>query len=395
MAIEKEKKKALDAMMGKIRKKYGSESIDTVGNVQEKLKQRYLKTPSVEFNQMLYGGVCEGRIVEFFGPQSSGKTSMAIEIIAYQQKLDPNFVAGWLETESSVTPEILAAHGVDMDRLVYWGQEEVGNAENALDIYRSIVSSGQVNLLVVNSIAGLAPKTEMEEDLTKQQMALVARLLSKFFRVTLGSAAKNRVTQIFINQIRATMNQYRPEATTGGLALAFYASQRVRMSKVSMDSKDPITKEEGVKISCIVHKNRFAGMKNPFTAGSYYARYDTGIDSSVNLPTFLEEAGIVRQSGAYWYYEDENKKPLVINGMLCKFASRGEFLSALRSNKVLNDELVAKLEQYNAGATTIRQLTPEEIAEIENENSQIEKEMAQIDREEAGAEIEELFDEQP
>jgi hypothetical protein len=81
--------------------------------------------------------------------------------------------------------------------------------------------------------------------------------------------------------------------------------------------------------------------------------------------------------------------------MLCKFASRGEFLSALRSNKVLNDELVAKLEQYNAGATTIRQLTPEEIAEIENENSQIEKEMAQIDREEAGAEIEELFDEQP
>lgn len=196
----KEKQKALDNALSKINKKFGAGTVTKASEAEDKLVKRTIKTPSIEFNNMLGGGMKS--FIELYGPPSSGKTSMAIETLAYNQKLDPDFVGAWLETEGSITKEILALHGVDLDRLVYWDQNDVDNAESALDVIRSLVSSGAVDLVIVNSIAGLAPKTETEDDLEKQNIALVARLLSKFFRVITGPANKNKVTMIFINQVR-------------------------------------------------------------------------------------------------------------------------------------------------------------------------------------------------
>lgn len=165
------------------------------------------------------------------------------------------------------------------------------------------------------------------------------------------------------------------------------------MGKVSIKAEDPIRKDEGVKISCIVHKNRFAGMKNPFTTAYYFARYDSGIDNSVNLPTYLLDAGIVRQAGAWWYYEDENGNPYTVNGMECKFRSKAAFLEALKENEVLNKELNDKLEEsYSSKDNSVHSLTAEEIQKIEQENKKIENEMGKIDREEAALDIEELFE---
>ena len=368
-----EKQKALDEALGKINKKFGVGTVTKASEAEDKLIKRTIKTPSIEFNNMLGGGMKS--FIELYGPPSSGKTSMAIETLAYNQKMDPEFIGAWLETEGSVTKEILELHGVDLNRLVYWNQEDVDNAESALDIIRSLVSSGAVDLVIINSIAGLAPKVETEDDLEKQNIALVARLLSKFFRVITGPANKNKVTMVFINQVRDKVGTMfgNPETTTGGRAIPFYMSQRVRMNSIKIMASDPIKDTEGVKISCIVQKNRF---RYPGAKTTYYANYKTGIDNIVVLPTLLQEAGIVRQAGAWWYYEDENKQPLTVGGIECKFKSKNDFLDALRNNDVLREELMSKLDNVNLKTESV---SDEEMAEIIAENEAIESEMAAIE----------------
>ena len=368
-----EKQKALDEALGKINKKFGVGTVTKASEAEDKLIKRTIKTPSIEFNNMLGGGMKS--FIELYGPPSSGKTSMAIETLAYNQKMDPEFIGAWLETEGSVTKEILELHGVDLNRLVYWNQEDVDNAESALDVIRSLVSSGAVDLVIINSIAGLAPKVETEDDLEKQNIALVARLLSKFFRVITGPANKNKVTMVFINQVRDKVGTMfgNPETTTGGRAIPFYMSQRVRMNSIKIMASDPIKDTEGVKISCIVQKNRFG---YPGAKTTYYANYKTGIDNIVVLPTLLQEAGIVRQAGAWWYYEDENKQPLTVGGIECKFKSKNDFLDALRNNDVLREELMSKLDNLNLKTESV---SDEEMAEIIAENEAIESEMSAIE----------------
>ena len=372
----KEKQKLLQDAMNKINKQFGTGTVTRASDAGDKLVKRILKSPSIEFNNMLYGGF--GGIVELFGPESSGKTSLAIETLAMNQASDPDFIGAWLETEGSVTKEILQSHGVDLSRLVYWDQQDVENAENALDVIRSLVSSGAVDLVIVNSVAGLAPKTETEDNLEKQNIALVARLLSKFFRVITGIADKNKVTMIFINQVRDKVGVMfgNPETTGGGRALAFYSSIRVRMNALKIDKTDPIRDTDGVKISCITRKNRFAKNHNPYTKCTYYARYDSGIDNIVPLPVLLLEAGIMRQAGAWWYYEDENGQPLNIGGIECKFKSKNDFLDALRNNDVLRETLMSKLDSI--GNIKTESVSDEEMEQINNENKTIQAEMSEI-----------------
>lgn len=201
MAISKDKKNQLASLMKGINKKFGDNSVNFVSDIKEELKAKYFTSPSCEFNMMLYGGIGVGKITEFFGPESSGKTSMAIEIIKQEQDKDPEFVAGWFETEGSITAEQLEKKGVDMDRLIYWDQKKL-SAEEGLDILRGLVESSMVNMIVVNSVAGLVPNTEITNDLDHQNIGTMAKLMSKLFRVITGVADKNKTSLVFINQIR-------------------------------------------------------------------------------------------------------------------------------------------------------------------------------------------------
>jgi recombination protein RecA len=388
--MDKEKMKRLQASMAQINKRYGANTVMRASDAvaQGKLTKKVIPTPSLELNDALRCGGFSG-IVELYGPNSSGKTSLAIDTIVKNQKLDPDFVAGWLETEGSVTQTILEDHGVDLERLIFWSQEDVGNAENALDILRGFVVGGDINMIVVNSVAGLAPKTETEDDLEKQNIALTARLLSKFFRVVNGFAAKNDVTLVFINQIRDNVGVMFGDTstTTGGKALAFYASQRIKMNRNKIMAADPIKEEEGVKISCITHKNRFAGKHNPFTKCIYYATYANGIDSVIPMPALLLEAGIMRQAGAWWYYEDEQGQLITIDGIAGKFSSKNNFLDVLRTNEKWYNEMLTRLD----GGLSVVQ-SQEEIAQIEAENAEINALMDEVNRLEAADDINEILD---
>lgn len=167
-----------------------------------------------------------------------------------------------------------------------------------------------------------------------------------------------------------------------GKALAFYASQRIKMNRNKIMAADPIKEEEGVKISCIIHKNRFAGKNNPFTKCIYYATYANGIDSIIPMPAMLLEAGIMRQSGAWWYYEDAQGQVITIDGIAGKFSSKNNFLDTLRTNKKWYDEMLSRL---TGGLVTVQ--SAEEIAEAEAENNEINNLMDEINRLDAAEDI--------
>ena len=383
--MDKDKFKRLESLKTSINKKFGEGTVMTAKEAADsgKLSKKVLSTPSLELNDALHCGGFSG-IVELFGPNSSGKTSLAIDTIVKNQKDDPDFVVAWLETEGSVTEQILKDHGIDLERVLYWRQEDAGNAESALDIARAFITSGDVDAMIVNSIAGLCPKVENEDDLEKQNIALTARLLSKFFRVATGVASKNDVTMIFINQVRDNVGQMfgDPATTTGGKALAFYASQRIRMNQKKIMAGDPIKEEEGVKIGCIVKKNRFAGKNNPFTKCDYYATFENGIDSVIPLPTLLLANGIMRNAGAWWYYEDAQGQLITIDGIPGKFKSKNAFLDVLRTNKMWYDEMLSKL----SGNLSSDQ-DDVEMQEIEQENNEINDLMDEVLRTEEAADI--------
>lgn len=387
--MDPEKKKRLQNTVGQINKKFGQNTVMSASDAlaQGKLTKRKIQTPSLEINDMLHGGFAG--IVELFGPTGAGKTSLAIETIANAQRADPNFVAAWLETEGSVTEEILFNHGVDLERLIFWRQEDVGNAENALDVARGFIVAGDIDMMVINSVAGLAPKTETEDDLEKQNIALVARLLSKFFRIITGAASKHDITMVFINQVRDNVGVMfgDPTTTPGGKALGFYASQRIRMNRNKMQASDPIKDEDGIKVSCITYKNRFAGRFNPYTKCMYYATYANGIDSIVALPQFLLNAGIVRQAGAWWYYEDAQGVLIERNGVPCKWRSLSAFIDTLRNDESLRNEFLAKLNgtAQNQDAT--------EMAEVKRAEAELEAEMDEALRMEEAADITQVLNE--
>lgn len=343
-----EKMKLLNGLQKQVNKKYGERALMTGKEAIESgaLDNVIASTPSLELNQALYCGGLSG-IVELFGPPASGKTSLAIETLAKAQQDDPNFIALWVETEHSITQDILEQHGVDISRIAFADQAQVDSAESVLDIAYAAMVQNAVNMVIVNSVAGFLPKQEFESDLDKQNVGRTAQLMSKLFRKITGPAGKNKINVIFINQLRDKIGVMfgDPSTTTGGRALAFYADQRIRMSALKIQKEDPITANEGVKIHCIVQKNRRAGKHNPNTECTYYALFDKGIDSTVSIPQILADKGIFEVSGRWWYYPSKDNVQ-TIAGVECKFGSKQELQNLLRSNEAFKEE-VTKLIHVN------------------------------------------------
>ena len=228
------------------------------------------------------------------------------------------------------------------------------------EISRAVDKELQVN----NYCAGLSPQKERDGNMEDVGMALQARMMSKLFRVVTGAASKNKCTLVFINQIRSSMDMYKPEATSGGAALRFYASQRVSMRKVKVMAGDPIKDDEGVKINCSTVKNRASGQSNPYKRCTYYALFGKGIDRIIAIPDIMEREGIVRKAGAWYYWEDENGKPLTVAGVECRFQGRNALIDTLRNNEAFYEEVVRVIEEkISLGATKGESLSAEEIAE--------------------------------
>ena len=294
---EVSKEKALEQAIGKISKEFGEGSIMKLGN-NLNMEIEVIPTGSINIDMALgVGGVPKGRIIEVYGAESSGKTTIALHIVAQAQK--NNGVVAYIDAEHALDPEYAKALGVDVDELLI-SQPDYG--EQALEIADLLVRSGAVDLIVVDSVAALVPKAEIDGEMSDQQMGLQARLMSKALRKLTGSLNKSKTTMIFINQIRDKIGGFGfgPQTTTtGGKALKFYASVRMEVKRIGSvkQGDDVIGNETTVKIT----KNKVAP---PFKEASFQIMYGKGITRVGEIFELAIDNDVVSKSGTWFSFGD-------------------------------------------------------------------------------------------
>lgn len=291
-----ERRKAIDATLAKIEKEFGKGSVMMLGE-NSKLNIEVISTGSLGLDLALgIGGLPKGRIIEIYGPESSGKTTVALHAVAEAQKAGG--VAAFIDAEHALDPAYAKALGVDIDNLII-SQPDTG--EQALEITDTLVSSGVVDIIVIDSVAALVPKAEIEGEMGDSHMGLQARLMSQALRKLTSSINKSKTVTIFINQLRDKIGVMfgSPETTTGGKALKFYATVRMDVRRIeSIKQGDEVV---GNRTRVKVIKNKVAP---PFKQCEFDITYGKGISKVGEIVDLASKVDIVKKSGAWYSYND-------------------------------------------------------------------------------------------
>ena len=296
--MQEEKRKAIESTMAKIEKEFGKGSVMMLGE-NAKMNLEVISTGSLGLDLAVgIGGLPKGRIIEIYGPESSGKTTVALHAVAEAQKAGG--VAAFIDAEHALDPAYAKALGVDIDSLII-SQPDTG--EQALEITDTLVSSGVVDIIVVDSVAALVPKAEIEGEMGDSHMGLQARLMSQALRKLASSTNKSKTIIIFINQLREKIGIVfgNPETTTGGRALKFYASIRIDVRRIdSIKQGDQII---GNRTRAKIVKNKVAP---PFRQCEFDIMYGQGISKVGELVDLAADIDVIKKSGS-WYSYNDNK----------------------------------------------------------------------------------------
>ena len=296
--MQEEKRKAIESTMAKIEKEFGKGSVMMLGE-NAKMNLEVISTGSLGLGLAIgIGGLPKGRIIEIYGPESSGKTTVALHAVAEAQKAGG--VAAFIDAEHALDPAYAKALGVDIDSLII-SQPDTG--EQALEITDTLVSSGVVDIIVVDSVAALVPKAEIEGEMGDSHMGLQARLMSQALRKLTSSINKSKTITIFINQLREKIGVMfgNPETTTGGRALKFYSSIRIDVRRIdSIKQGDAII---GNRTRAKIVKNKVAP---PFRQCEFDIMYGQGISKVGELVDLAANIDVIKKSGS-WYSYNDNK----------------------------------------------------------------------------------------
>ena len=343
MALDKkangEKQAALESAIKQIEKQFGAGAIMRMGANQH-LKVDAISTGSLSLDIATgIGGVPKGRIIEIYGPESSGKTTLALHCVAEAQK--GGGTAAFIDAEHALDPVYAENLGVDVDSLLV---SQPDNGEQALEITEQLVRSGAVDIIVVDSVAALVPKSEIEGDMGDSHVGLHARLMSQALRKLAGAINKSNCVIIFINQLREKVGVIygNPEVTTGGRALKFYASMRIDVRRVEQ-IKAPGNEFVGSRTRAKIVKNKVAP---PFKQAEFDIMYGTGIDRDGEICDLAVNLGIIKKSGSWFSYGEQ------------RFQGRDKLKELIKNDK----EFAAEIEK--AVLDSIKTETEKEKAEF-------------------------------
>ena len=349
MTIEKEKLDALNHVLGKIEKDFGKGSIMRFGEASSMVVDS-ISTGSLGLDIAVgIGGLPRGRIVEIYGPESSGKTTVALHSVAEAQK--NGGIAAFIDAEHALDPVYARALGVDVDNLII-SQPDTG--EQALEITEALIRSGAIDIIVIDSVAALVPKAEIEGDMGDSHVGLQARLMSQALRKLTGSIKKSNCVAIFINQLREKVGIMfgNPETTTGGRALKFYSSVRLDVRKI--DTIKQGDKILGSRTRVKVVKNKVAP---PFKQAEFDIMYGEGISKIGDLLDIAANVDIVKKSGSWYNYQD-----------IKLGQGRENVKKFLADNMDLTNEIEEKVRKYYKLGPEYRDLEEDELNE-DNQNA--------------------------
>lgn len=347
-----DKLRALDAALGQIEKQYGKGAVMKLGDSAANMNVETIPTGSLSLDIALgLGGVPKGRIIEVYGPESSGKTTVALHMVAEVQKRGG--IAGFIDAEHALDPAYAKNIGVDIENL-YISQPD--NGEQALEITETMVRSGAVDIIIVDSVAALVPKAEIDGDMGDSHVGLQARLMSQALRKLTAAISKSNCIVIFINQLREKVGVVygNPEVTTGGRALKFYSSVRIDIRK------QEVLKQNGEMIGAHtkakVVKNKLAP---PFREAEFDIMYGKGISRTGELLDLAVKADVVQKAGAWFSYDGkrlgqgrDNVKELLENDK--------------ELSKEIEDKLMANIDKVVAASSPAKKGAKAKITEVAN-----------------------------
>src|SRR4030088_1362606 len=296
--VEKERARALEQTLAQIEKQFGKGSILRLGSKDAIVPVAVISTGSISLDAALgVGGFPRGRINEIFGPESSGKTTIALQVVAEAQK--KGGMAAYIDVEHAIDPAYARKLGVDVDNLLV---SQPDYAEQALEITGALIASGSIDVLVVDSVAALVPKSELDGEMGDSHMGVQARLMSQAMRKLTGNVSKSNTCLIFINQIREKIGVMfgNPETTTGGRALKFYSSIRADIRRIAAIKEGEVVVGNRTKVKIV--KNKVA---SPFREAEFDIIYGEGISREGDLIDLGVAQNIVEKSGAWYSYKGE------------------------------------------------------------------------------------------